>query len=185
MTEPPPPGDSNYGTPPPSSPPPPPPGYGYTPPPSSGGPQYPPPPPPGAYPPVGGYGPGVPPPGYANSDEKTWALIAHFGGAAGMLISGGWLGWVAPLISLLVRGQQSPTVRAHSIMALNFQILWSAIAVVGYILGFCGSLIIIGAVFFIVPIGAMIVGIIFGVIGGMRANEGALYQYPMSMSIVK
>src|SRR5262252_1669161 len=116
MTEPPrPPGDGSYGMPPnPSSPPPPPASYsmpgeapapGYAPPPTSGGPQYaaPPPggayPPPGAYPPVGGTGPGVPPPGYATADEKNWALIAHFGGAAGVLIGGGILGWVAPLIA--------------------------------------------------------------------------------------
>jgi uncharacterized Tic20 family protein len=31
----------------------------------------------------------------------------------------------------------------------------------------------------------MIVGIIFGIIAGIKANEGQLYQYPMSLSIVK
>ncbi len=44
-----------------------------------------------------------PPPGYANSDEKTWALVAHFGGAAGNLFCG-FLGFVAPLIALLAKG---------------------------------------------------------------------------------
>ena len=76
-------------------------------------------------------------------------------------------------------------MRAHSIAALNFQLLWSGIAVAGYILGFCGSLIIVGAVFFIVPVIAMIVGIIFGIVAGVKANEGQMYQYPMSMTIVK
>ena len=76
-------------------------------------------------------------------------------------------------------------MRAHSIAALNFQLLWSGIAVAGYILGFCGSLIIVGAVFFIVPVIAMIVGIIFGVIAGLRANEGQFYQYPFNISLVK
>ena len=48
-----------------------------------------------------------PPPGYANSEEKTWALVAHFGGAAGMFVLGAVFGWVAPLIALLAKGNQS------------------------------------------------------------------------------
>src|SRR5438477_9051853 len=98
MTEPPrPPGDGYSGGPSdPNSPPPQPPGSysvpgeapapGYIPPPTQG---YNPPPPGGYPPPGGGYAPGPagpPPPGYASSEDKTWALVAHFGGAAGMLV---------------------------------------------------------------------------------------------------
>ena len=201
MTEPPrPPGDGRYGSPPdPTSPPPPPGQYstpgeasgpGYAPPPPAGQPYSPPPPPTGyGAPPGGAYpgaaGPGYPPPGYASSEDKTWALIAHFGGAAGMLISGGVLGWLAPLIAMLARGQQSPTVRQHAVAALNFQLLWSIIAVIGYVLGVCGTIVIVGAVFFIVPFAATVIGIVFGIIAGIRANEGQLYRYPMSMTMVK
>jgi hypothetical protein len=86
----------------------------------------PPPPPPSAYPPAGGYpppgyapaGPAVPPPGYASADDKNWALISHFGGAAGMFIGGAVLGWVVPLIVLVSKGNQSPTVRALAVAAL-------------------------------------------------------------------
>jgi uncharacterized protein len=197
MTEPPrPPGDGTYGSPPPSSPPPPPasysapgeapaPGYGTPPPggyaPPPGG--YP--PPQGGYgqapgyPPAGGYqpGPGTPPPGYPTNDDKTWALIAHFGGALGMLISGGWLGFVAPLIAYMAKGQQSPTVRAHALQALNFQILWSIIGFVSLIIG-CFLL-------FIPTLAVMAIGIIFGIIAGVKANEGQLYKYPMSVSFIK
>src|SRR5690348_12027795 len=103
MTEPPrPPGEGVPGYPDPNSPgyPPPTSGAGYTPPPTSGA-GYPPPaggypPPTGGYPPPGGgyQAPGAyqapggrpAPIGYANNDEKTWALVSHFGGAAGMLV---------------------------------------------------------------------------------------------------
>jgi uncharacterized protein len=149
---------------------------GYAPPPA-GGPQYNA-PPPGGYPPGGVPGPGVPPPGYPTADDKTWALIAHFGGAAGALLGGGAGGWVAPLIALLAKGNQSPVARAHAIAALNFQLLWSIIAVVGW-LTVC---VIIG--FVIWPI-AMLIGLIFGVIAGIKANEGQLYQYPLSVTMIK
>ncbi|MEO3779048.1 DUF4870 domain-containing protein [Micromonospora sp. B11E3] len=158
----------------------PPPG-GYPPPqggqPPSGG--Y---PPPGGYPPGGGYPTGgaygAPSGGYANNEDKTWVLVAHFGGAAGMFLGGGVLGWLAPLIALLARGNQSPTVRAHAVAALNFQLLWSVIALVGWIL----TCILIGV---LIGLAAMAVGIIFGIVAGLRANEGQLYRYPMSVSFIK
>lgn len=151
----------------------PPPGTGYGQPPGGG---Y---PPAGGYPPPGGYGfPGAAPAGYANNDEKTWALVAHFGGALGAFITGGVAGWIGPLIALLAKGPQSPTVRAHAVAALNFQILWTIITVVGYIT----MCILIG--FLIVPI-AWLVATIVGVIAGVKANEGQLYRYPLSISMIK
>ena len=161
------------------------PAFGYAPPPTSGGPQYPPPPggtypPPGQYPPVGGPGPGVPPPGYATNDEKTWALIAHFGGALGVFVGGGILGWVAPLVAMMSKGNESPTVRAHAVGALNHQITWAIAVVIGWVL----TTVTCGILFF-VPLLAMLVPIIFGIIGGVKANEGVLYRYPATVTIVK
>jgi uncharacterized Tic20 family protein len=206
MTEPPrPPGEGNAGYNDPTSSPPQSPGSysapgeqpGYAPPPA-GGAGYPPPtsgagygPPPGApyqQPAAGGYG--APPPGsyqqpagpapagYASNDDKTWALVAHFGGALGMLIGAGAGGWVAPLIALLAKGNQSPTVRAHAVAALNFQILWSIVGIIGWAL----TCIFVGIIAWLA---AMVLGIVFGIIAGLRANEGQLYKYPMSVNIIK
>ncbi|MET8351936.1 MULTISPECIES: DUF4870 domain-containing protein [unclassified Micromonospora] len=157
-----------------------PPAGGYPPPtgdqPPSGG--YPPPPggyPPGGYPTGGAYGgPGG---GYASNEDKTWALVAHFGGAAGALISFGPLGFVAPLIAYLARGQQSPAVRAQALAALNFQILWSIIAFVLLFVSWC--------LLFLPSIAVVVIQILFGIIAGMKANEGQLYRYPMSASFIK
>ncbi len=44
------------------------------------------------------------------------------------------------------------------------------------------ELLVIG--FIIFPIAA-IIGIIFGIIAGIKANEGQLYRYPMSISMIK
>jgi uncharacterized Tic20 family protein len=104
--------------------------------------------------------------------------VAHFGGAAGMFIFGGVGGFIAPLVAYLVQGQKSPVARAHAIAALNFQILWSAIGFIGWVT------VCIAIGFIIWPI-TMLVGIIFGIIAGVKANEGQLYKYPMSLSIIK
>ena len=203
MTEPPrPPGEGNPSDPTaplnpysgndpaPGSAPPPPPAYGSPQPPTYGS------PPPGSG--AGGYAPppggGAPPPQYgapqygapqygqpgpnAAQEDKTWILVAHFGGAAGALIGGGTLGWIAPLVAMLARGQQSPFVRGEAIKALNFQILWSIIAVVCWTL----ACIVIGA--FLAPIAALI-AIIFGVIAGVKASNNEPYNYPMSYNFIK
>ena len=135
-------------------------------------------PPPGGYQPAG-YppGPGLVPQGYANNDEKTWALIAHFGGAAGALLGAGGGGWIAPLVAMLAKGNESPTVRAHSVAALNFQITMTIAAIVAWTVG-CLLLFIPGFV-------VWAVAVIFGVIGGMRANEGQLYKYPLTIQLIK
>jgi uncharacterized Tic20 family protein len=167
------------------SPPPGPPGY---PPPASAPPGsdaggYPPPP---GYPPPGAAPGGDPPPGgtyqsgtygaqptgYPTADDKTWALIAHFGGIL--------VGFIAPLVTLLTKGKESATVRAHSMEALNFQITWGIAMVVATILAVCS----LGILSFL-PLIVWIVVVVFAVIAGVRANDGHLYRYPMSYRFLK
>jgi uncharacterized Tic20 family protein len=134
------------------------------------------PPPGGAYPPPGA----VPPPvGYPTADDKTWALVAHFGGAAGMLLGWGCGGWVAPLIALVVQGDKSPVARAHAVAALNFQILWSIVGVIAWPF-YC-----VFGLGVLISLAALVVGTVFGVIAGIKANEGQLYNYPMSPSLIR
>jgi len=115
----------------------------------------------------------VAPVGYANNDEKTWSLIAHFGGAI--------TGFIAPLVVFLVKGNESPTVRAHAVAALNFQILWSIISVVSYIIASCLIWLILPGVLYFVPIFPFVMAIV----AGLKANEGQLYKYPASIELIK
>lgn len=117
-----------------------------------------------------------PPAGYANSDEKTWALIAHFGGIV--------IGFIAGLIALLAKGNESPTVRAHAVEALNFQITWSAITFLASILALCLSIFTLGASF-LLPLLTWAFMAVFGVVAGVKANEGQLYHYPASLRLIK
>jgi uncharacterized Tic20 family protein len=196
-----PPPNSGAGYPPPSS------GAGYAPPSSGAGHTYPseqqayqqqaynqPPGPaygaaygaqPGGYGVQPGYGAqgqyGAPPPqGYPTNDDKTYALIAHWGGAAGVFIGGGFLGWVGPLIAYLAKGNQSPTVRAHAVSALNFHITWA----IAYAVSFVLAIVTCGFLFF-VPLLVWVVPLVFGIIGGVKAGNGEFYRYPMSIQMIK
>jgi uncharacterized Tic20 family protein len=124
----------------------------------------------------------APPPGpgygYNAQDDRTWILVAHFGGAAGTFVGGALAGWIVPLIVMLAKGNQSASVRAESVKALNFQLLWSIIGLVGW------ATSCIGIGFVIVAI-AWIVAIVFGIIAGIKASNGEQYNYPMSVAIIK
>jgi uncharacterized Tic20 family protein len=125
---------------------------------------------------------GSPPAGSSGSDDRTWTLIAHYGGAIGMILGAATLGWVAPLVVLAVRGDRSPTVRAHASAAVNFQLTWSMIAAFGYLM-LCT---IVGRLLTVIVVpGAGLMGIIFGVVAGLRASQGQLYRYPVSIPFVK
>jgi uncharacterized Tic20 family protein len=116
-------------------------------------------------------------PGYATSDDRTWSLLAHFGGAVGAFVSGGPLAWVGPLIAYLAKGEQSPTIRAHALAALNFQLLWSIIAFVTWFVSWC--------LFFIPSLIIFGIQIAFGVIAGIKAANGEPYKYPMTVNFIK
>ena len=53
------------------------------------------------------------------SEEKNWAIAAHVG-----VFVAAWfaLGFLAPLLVMLVKGKDSAFVRRHAVESLNFQI---------------------------------------------------------------
>jgi uncharacterized protein len=193
MTQPPPPGhDPNQaGYQPPaqpgySPPPPPPPGY-----------QAPPPgyqaPPPGYQAPPPGYqaAPAPPPPGYNSSEEKTWALVATFGAAAGALISFGVLAALGPLVAYLAKGKE-PGVRRYALPALNFFLPFSGAALVLIVLRTCAGIAFNGALWalasgllWLVGAAVWLGAILFGVLAGVKANEGQDYRYPFVQQFIK
>jgi uncharacterized Tic20 family protein len=96
-------------------------------------------------------------------------------------VSWGTFGWVAPLIALLAKGNESPTIRAHAAAALNFHALWAVISVISLAVATCLFWLVLPALLFAVPL----IPIIIGLIGGVRANDGQLYRYPLSVPMVK
>jgi uncharacterized protein len=184
----PPPSSGGGGYSPPPGPQPPSPGVGgYAPPPSSGagygptgGTAYPGYPNPTAQP---GYGAqpgypayGQPQGGYVSADDKTYIMIAHWGGVAGLFIGGGMLGWVGPLVAYVSKGNQSPVVRAHAVTTLNFYLTWAGITLIAWVLAFCT---------FGLTLLSWFIPVVIGIIGSIKATNGEFYRYPMAIPLVK
>jgi uncharacterized Tic20 family protein len=113
-------------------------------------------------------------------DERTWAMLAHL---SGLIAAFFFLGFLGPLVVMLVQGDKSPFVRRHAVEALNFQVtllLLSIAAVLGIVftLG-------IGALL-IVPLAALvaIAALILIIVAMVKASGGEEYRYPLSLRLV-
>jgi uncharacterized Tic20 family protein len=88
-----------------------------------------------------------------------------------------FLGFVAPLVVLLVFGQRSAFVRANAVESLNFNLSWLLYAIISVVLLIVGIGILL-----LIALGIAYVVLI--VIASIRANSGELYRYPLTIRLV-
>ena len=142
--------------------------------------QVPPPPPsvpPGGGPPMGGP-PAGGPPGQRPlppDQERLWGMLAHLLSFVAAYIA---LGFLAPLIVLLVFGQRSAYVRAHAVESLNFNLTWLLYGIIAVILAF----VLIG--FLILAI-LGVAYVVLVIIASVQANNGQMYRYPATIRFVR
>jgi uncharacterized Tic20 family protein len=142
--------------------------------------QVPPPPPsvpPGGGPPMGGPSAGGPPGQrpLPPDQERLWGMLAHLLSFVAAYIA---LGFLAPLIVLMVFGQRSAYVRAHAVESLNFNLTWLLYAVVAVILIF----LVVG---FVILIALGIAYVVLVIIASVRANNGEFFRYPLTIRFVR
>jgi len=139
--------------------------------------QVPPPPPPPQVPPGGGPpagGPSGQPP-LRQDQERLWAMLAHLLSFVAAYVA---LGFLAPLVILLVFGPRSAYVRAHAVESLNFNLTWLLYAVVAVILAF----VLVG-IPILIALG--IAYLVLVIIASVRANNGELYRYPLTIRFIR
>ena len=129
-----------------------------------------PPPPPGY--PTGGYTPGGPP--APTADERNWALAAHIGSLVAAWVA---MGFLAPLVVLLVKGKESAFVRRHAVESLNFQISLLIYLAISFVLIF----VLVG-IFMLIALGVFALVVI--ILATMAAADGRDYRYPLTIRFV-
>ena len=103
-------------------------------------------------------------------------MAAHLGTLLGYLLIP-FANVIVPLAILLVKGDTMPFVADQAKESLNFQITVTIVVIVGIIL----TLFCIG---WIILIPAALGGLIFAVVGAVKANEGVRYRYPFALRLV-
>jgi uncharacterized protein len=108
-------------------------------------------------------------------DERTWGGAAHWGALLAALVGG--LAFLGPLLVLLIKGNDSPWIRRHSVESLNFQISILIYAIISGLL----LLVLIG--FVLLPLVGLF-WLIFTIIGSVKASNGEDYRYPLTIRMV-
>lgn len=107
---------------------------------------------------------------------NQWALLLHLS----QLLNGGvfpFAGIIAPIIIWQVKKEDHPVIDRHARHVLNWIISSLIYAVVCIPLCFVG----IGFVGLIV---IAVLNVVFPIIGGLKANNGTVWRYPLSISFL-
>ena len=101
------------------------------------------------------------------SDEKTMAVLSHILTIVAPIL--------APLIIYLIKKDESNYIAYHAKESLNFQITLAIVAI-GLALTIIGLVVI-----WLVPI----IAFICVIIASIKAGEGVLYKYPLTLRLIK
>jgi len=111
-----------------------------------------------------------------NMTGRTWAMLLHFSVFAGYVVP--VAGLVAPILIWQLKKEEFPEIDAHGKTVLNFMISMLIYFLVAGLL----SLLLIGIP---ILIALMVIGIVFPIIGGIQANNGEFWKYPLMLELVK
>lgn len=100
----------------------------------------------------------------------------HLSSLAGLLVP--FAGLIAPILIWQIKKTDFAVIDAHGKVVTNWIISSFIYGIVAIPLCF----VIIG--FFLI-FGIMIANIIFAIIGGIKANQGILWRYPLTISFIK
>lgn len=118
----------------------------------------------------------MPPAQLQTPDERQMGMIMHLSQLVNILFFP--IGIVAPIVLWQTQKEKMPALDAHGKMVTNFMISMTIYMVVSIILMF----VLIG---FLTILAAAIMGIVFPIIGGIKANNGELWSYPMTIKFLK
>ena len=120
------------------------------------------------------------------SEERTWAMLAHLSVLLNLVT--GFLGVFAALLIYLLFRDRSRYVAYQALQAFLFQLIWwgGGGVIIGITWAIVGalSIVLIGVV--LIPVALIVTAVValmplaalvYGVIGGIQANQGQDFQY--------
>lgn len=107
-----------------------------------------------------------------SKEERQWNMFIHLSLLSGFVIPLG--GLLVPIILWQLKKDEFPSSNAHGYVVVN----WLLSALIYGIVCFILTFIVIGILGYIA---LAIVAVVFPIIGGIKANDGELWEYPLSI----
>jgi uncharacterized Tic20 family protein len=116
-----------------------------------------------------------------SSEERTWAMFAHLGTMIGSAIPLGNI--LAPLVIWLMHKDKSEFVGKHARESLAFQVgvMVASLALIFFVMMTMGRGIILAV---LAILALVIANLLYMIVGTVRANEGKIWEYPITTRFV-
>jgi uncharacterized protein len=108
--------------------------------------------------------------------DRTWDILCHLAALLGFVVPFGNI--IGPLLVWLLKKNSVSSVELHGKEALNFQISMTIYTVIA------GLTIIIMIGIFLLPV-IIVANLVLTIIAAIKASNGELYRYPVSIRFVE
>ena len=110
-------------------------------------------------------------------EVRLWAMCVHFSLLAGFLVP--LAGLIVPIAIWQLKKSDMPEIDAHGKIAANWIISLMIYTVISFVLSF--------VIWFVLPLlfALGIIGVVFPIIGGIKASNGEEWAYPLSIKFMK
>ena len=109
-------------------------------------------------------------------DQRQTGMFLHLSQLAGLIVP--FAGIVVPVVIWQTQKDKIPALDAHGKMVTNWMISALIYSAVSVILMF----VLVG---FLTMLAVIIMAIVFPIIGAVKANNGELWEYPLTIKFLK
>jgi uncharacterized protein len=127
--------------------------------------------------PAGGFDSLFGPKGDVEKQTRTWAMLLHLSQLLGIVVVPG-AGLIAPVLIWQLKKNDLPGIDEHGKIVVNWIISELIYGIV------CG-LLFIAVIGIPMAIALGVLAIVFPIMGGIKANNGEVWKYPLSISFLK
>lgn len=108
--------------------------------------------------------------------QKQTGMFLHLSQLINLVIPLG--GIIAPILIWQMKKDEIPALDAHGKMVVN----WLISSLIYWVISGVLAIVLIG---FLGIFALLIMGIVFPIIGGIKANNGELWEYPLTIKFLK
>lgn len=117
-----------------------------------------------------------PPMSLQTPEQKQMGMFLHLSQLLGLVVP--VAGLIVPIVLWQTQKDKMPALDAHGKMVTN----WIISSIIYMVVSIPLMFILVG---FLTILAVAVMGIIFPIIGGIKANNGELWEYPLTIKFLK